>query len=100
MIFTVDFPVAYNDIPAGDAVVLVRSGDSVLGAALPPLDGPTVALVPNPKNRFATLLVVGGRNDEELLAAARALASSATAFSGARVNVTPWRSRRNSSTPR
>lgn len=84
-----DFPVAYNDIPAGDAVVLVRSGDSVLGAALPPLDGPTVALVPNPKNRFATLLVVGGRNDEELLAAARALASSATAFSGARVNVTP-----------
>lgn len=84
-----NFPVAYNDIPAGDAVVLVRGGDTAFGAALPPLDGPTIALIPNPKNRFATLLVVGGRNDEELLAAARALASSSKAFSGGRVMVTP-----------
>ena len=84
-----NFPVAFNDLPTTDAVVLAHSGVGPLGAALPPLDGPTVALIPNPKNRFATLLVIAGRNDEELLAAARSLASSSTAFSGARVAVTP-----------
>lgn len=82
------FPVSLSDIPATDAVLLVRNGGAAI-PGLPALDGPTVTLVANPKNRFATLLVIGGRNDEELLAAARALASSPTAFSGGRALVTP-----------
>jgi cellulose synthase (UDP-forming) len=83
------FPVSLGDLPAGDGVVFVRGAAPALGAALPPLDGPTVALVPNPKDRYSTLLVIAGRNDDELLAAARALAASPNAFSGARAGVTP-----------
>jgi cellulose synthase (UDP-forming) len=83
------FPVSLYDLPAGDGVVLVRGQPGPLAAALPSIDGPMIALIPNPKNRFATLLVIAGRNDDEVLAAARALAASSSAFSGARAVVTP-----------
>jgi cellulose synthase (UDP-forming) len=81
------FPVNLGSLPDGDGIVLAHGG--ALAGVLPPIDGPTVALVPNPKNRYATLLLVAGRNDDELLAAARSLAAAPNAFSGAHAGVTP-----------
>ncbi len=80
------FPVAASPPEQGSAVVILAGGDG--GAApdlpgLPPLDGPTLALIPNPRDPLGTLLVVAGRDGGEAVAAATALAAGSRALSGA-----------------
>ena len=83
------FPVSMGALPDTDAVVITHSGAALPGGALPDFGGPTVTLMPNPRNPYASLLVIGGRSDDETLAAARALASASSGLSGARTVVTP-----------
>ena len=74
------FPVSRTPPASGNAVVLVSGQDAQ--AYLPRIDGPTVALLPNPTDPFGTLLVVAGRSDQELGVAATALATNRVGFTG------------------
>ncbi len=53
----------------------------------PPVTGPVVQLVDHPANPYVKLLVVWGRNDADLLVAARALATGGKLMRGARVEI-------------
>lgn len=74
------FPVSRTPPALGQAVVLVSGPDAQ--AYLPRIDGPTVALLPNPSDPFGTLLVIAGRTDQELGVAATALATNRAGFTG------------------
>lgn len=54
------FPVS-RAIPArGDAVLLAVGADGASGGTLPQIEGPTLAVVPNPNDGLGTVLVIGG----------------------------------------
>lgn len=77
-----DFPVLYGNIPPRNAVVFATAADQIPGLALPPITGPTVAMVTNPFNAWGKLLLVLGRNASELKAAAYTIAAGSTTLTG------------------
>jgi cellulose synthase (UDP-forming) len=76
------FPVSFTLPQRGNAVVIAGGPETIPGLALPRFDGPTLALVPNPTDRFGLILVVGGRTGEEAAQAAVVLAGSKEALAG------------------
>ncbi|MXP62256.1 UDP-forming cellulose synthase catalytic subunit [Roseomonas sp. M0104] len=76
------FPVSTSVPLRGDAMVLVAGSETVPGLALPRMEGPTLAVVPNPSDPESLLLVVGGRSSAEAAVAAQALAVGKHALSG------------------
>ncbi|OYW08751.1 MAG: hypothetical protein B7Z53_04190, partial [Rhodospirillales bacterium 12-71-4] len=76
------FPVSFTLPQRGNAVVVAGGQESVPGLALPRFDGPTLALVPNPTDRFGLILVIGGRSGQEAQQAAVVLAGSKEALAG------------------
>ncbi|KAF1686577.1 cellulose synthase regulator BcsB [Pseudoxanthomonas broegbernensis] len=69
------FPVAIDTLPLeGNAVVVATPRNPPAGLALPEIAGPTVAVMANPQDADGKLLLVLGRDDEELRIAASALA--------------------------
>ncbi|PZR37488.1 MAG: cellulose synthase catalytic subunit (UDP-forming) [Caulobacter segnis] len=83
------FPVLFGDLPEGNAVVLARGGSQIGGWTAPDASGPVISLVRNPRNAYATLLVISGGSDEDVLAAARVLASAPKSLSGQSAQVSP-----------
>ncbi|MCK8784319.1 UDP-forming cellulose synthase catalytic subunit [Roseomonas sp. NAR14] len=77
-----DFPVQPSVPPQGNAVVLATGPDSVPGVALPRVEGPTLALVPNPNDPEGLLLVIAGRSAAEAATAAAALVAGNQALAG------------------
>ena len=77
-----NFPVQASLPDRGNAVVMAIGPDSVPGVTLPRFDGPTLALVQNPRDQFGLLLVIGGRSGAEAVTAASALAVGREALSG------------------
>ncbi len=76
------FPVS-RTIPArGNAVLLTMNGDGAPGLSLPRIEGPTLAVLPNPNDGFGTVLVIGGRTEAEAATAALALATGRGGLSG------------------
>jgi cellulose synthase (UDP-forming) len=76
----VSFPVS-GDVPAtGNAVAIGVVGHlppgiaKAVSAGTVSVTGPTLAEIANPNDPFGTILIVTGRNDDELAAAARGLA--------------------------
>ena len=70
----IHFPVV-DDIPAeGNTVMVVVGSDPRATPGMPQLNGPTLAMIPSPSDPLSSVLVVGGRNGEEAVAAANALA--------------------------
>src|SRR5690606_5656220 len=67
------FPVSFGDVPESNAIVFATADARPSGLSLPQVQGPTLAIVANPYNELSRLLLVLGRNDEELQAAARTL---------------------------
>ncbi|MCR5876551.1 UDP-forming cellulose synthase catalytic subunit [Phenylobacterium sp. J426] len=96
------FPVSYGALPPGDGVVVARAGAQVGGWTAPPVSGPSVSLVRNPNNPYATLLVVSGPSDADVLSAARVLAAAPKSLSGqsALVSPLPFAKRRPYDAPR
>lgn len=85
------FPVS-TGLPDRGHAVLVATPDSVpAGLELPALAGPTIALLPNPRDAAGTLLLIAGRNASEAAAAATALALAPQILSGQSATVTPQR---------
>jgi len=84
-----------GQLPQGNAVVFLRAGASLPGVDVP-VTGPGATLVRNPVDASGTLLVLTGRNDDEIRLAAGALASghgvvggAHMAFDGARIPTWP-----------
>lgn len=76
------FPVVQDRVPEENAVVLAMPGSVVPGLTLPDIKGPTLAVVPNPASEKHKLLLIMGRDENELLSAATTLAVGAQALSG------------------
>ncbi len=76
------FPVA-RVLPArGNAVLFAVGADSAPDVALPRIEGPTLAVLPNPNDAFGSVLVIGGRTEAEAATAALALATGRGGLSG------------------
>lgn len=76
------FPTSLDTVPNGNAVIFATEAEKPSGLTIPPISGPTIAVVTNPNNSESKLLLVLGRNADELRAAADTLALGATALSG------------------
>ncbi len=76
------FPVV-TDVPSeGNAVLVVTGNDRPANVVLPPLNGPTLAVVPNPNDSTSSLLVIAGRTGPEAMAAAATLTLGGRTLSG------------------
>ena len=76
------FPTSLDTIPDGNAVVFATKDEKPAGITLPDITGPTIAVIANPNNAEAKLLLVLGRDAKELAAAADTLTLGAQALSG------------------
>lgn len=74
-----------GSLPRGNAIVFLKSGESLPGLDIDPAQGPTAAVVRNPADANSNLLVLMGRNDGELRLAASAVALGKGVFGGARM---------------
>lgn len=81
------FPAMLNALPEGNAVVFATPNDAPAGLVLPRIDGATLAIVDNPNNSLAKLLLVMGRDPAELARAAQALTLGGVTLSGSRIQI-------------
>ncbi|MBR0682411.1 cellulose biosynthesis cyclic di-GMP-binding regulatory protein BcsB, partial [Roseomonas eburnea] len=81
------FPVSASLPETGHAVVLATPQDLPAGLELPPVNGPTVAVVPNPRDPASVLLLLSGRNPAEVATAAMSLALAPQLLSGTSATV-------------
>ncbi len=88
------FPASIGQVPAqGNAVLLVLgTPPTAEGLGLSSAQGPVVSIIPNPNDPLGKLLVVQGRDGNELKMAATALAVGASALSGARAEILEFKS--------
>ncbi|WP_052402519.1 UDP-forming cellulose synthase catalytic subunit [Muricoccus aerilatus] len=96
------FPVSAVVPARGNAIVVATGPDSVPGLALPRMEGPTLAILPNPNDANSLLLLVGGRTGAEAATAAQVLATAKEGLSGesATVQVTELPARQPYDAPR
>jgi cellulose synthase (UDP-forming) len=78
------FPPLYGALPTGNAVVFLTQGTRIAGVDLAP-NGPSAAMVPNPRDALGMLLVIMGRDASELRLAAAAVATARGVFGGSRM---------------
>jgi cellulose synthase (UDP-forming) len=76
------FPVSSELPREGNAVMVGLARDIPAALNVPPIHGPVVALVANPTDPLATILVVAGRNSAEVLEAANTLSLGSRILSG------------------
>ncbi len=86
---TVHFPVVYGQVPPHNAVVFADN-DHRPGFLqdYPRVDAPTIDMISAPDDPYRKLLLVLGRNPDDLLTAARALAMGGPLLRGQSVEVT------------
>lgn len=85
------FPVARGALPAGKhAVVFAMPDTAIAGLALPPIEGPALAVVDHPGDATHKLLLVMGRNPAELRTASSALTLNSRAMAGASAVITSY----------
>lgn len=83
------FPVLYNQLPESHAVVFATNDHRPdFLRTLPPVNGPTVQMMSHPDNPYVKLLVVMGRNDQDLAQAVTGIAQGNILFRGQQVAVT------------
>ena len=80
-----NFPPLYGRLPTGNAIVFMTQGSRIDGLDFNP-DGPSAAMVRNPRDPLGMLLVVMGRDTRELALAAAAVSSGRGVFGGSRMN--------------
>jgi hypothetical protein len=83
------FPSYLNEIPAQDAIVLATAQDRIDGIELPSVSEgrATIAMVENPHNPNARLLLVVGRDETALVEAAQALTLGKVPLAGSSQSV-------------
>lgn len=80
------FKPVVGSIPRGNAIVFLKGGQSIPGLNIAGPSGPSAAAVRNPNDPNGTLLVIMGRNDDELRTAAAAIALGRGVFGGSRMS--------------
>lgn len=85
----IDFPVYYNEQPSDQNFVAFVTNDSRPDFLkfLPKVNAPTVSVVDAPNTMFAKILVIAGRNEDDLLTAARYLAAQDKGIAGGLVTI-------------
>jgi len=81
------FPVLLDSLPKGNGVIMVVGNTAPAGLNLPAISGAGLAVVTNPLNPNAKLLVIMGRDAKELDLAAQALALGKATLNGSYVGV-------------
>ncbi len=76
------FPVTTTPPSDGNAVVIVTGSEQPSGVVMPPVNGPTLAVVANPNDTYSSLLIIAGRTGQEALAAAISLSLGSRALHG------------------
>lgn len=66
----ITFPVLRNDLPEKNGIVFAHPGETIAGLTVPDVTGPTLQMVDNPVNPVYKLMLVTGKNDDELRQAA------------------------------
>lgn len=84
-----NFPVRAEAPPEGNAVMVVVAGEGRGANYLPPINGPLVAVIPNPNDPLASILLVAGRNGEEVVTAATTLVLGSRGLGGDQASVQP-----------
>lgn len=77
------FPVSTEQLPAqGNAIVMLVGESKVAGFETGLVDGPTLSVHTNPNDPYGKLLVIAGRDSEQLKQAALALVSGSRVLTG------------------
>ncbi|NDL64630.1 cellulose biosynthesis cyclic di-GMP-binding regulatory protein BcsB [Enterobacteriales bacterium SAP-6] len=71
-----DFPVHLNQLPPQNGILFGEPGEKIADITLPQVTGPTLQMIDNPLNPVYKLLLVVGRNGNEMRQAAYRLISS------------------------
>lgn len=83
-----DFPVLFDALPDRSAIVFATNDRRpAFLRDYPAVNAPTIAMIDHPDNAYQKLLVVFGRDDNDLLKAAQGIASGNILFRGDRVTV-------------
>lgn len=81
------FPTLINVLPKGNGIVMVTGSTAPANLGLPEISGPSIAVVDNPLNANAKLLVLMGRDTNELDVATQALTLGTATLTGGYVSV-------------
>ncbi|QLU22594.1 cellulose biosynthesis cyclic di-GMP-binding regulatory protein BcsB [Klebsiella oxytoca] len=82
------FPVQFNQLPDRNAIVFATNDKRPdFLREHPPVKAPTIEMIDHPDNPYVKLLVVFGRNDKDLLQAAKGIAQGNILFRGSSVTV-------------
>ncbi|MDO4936541.1 MAG: cellulose biosynthesis cyclic di-GMP-binding regulatory protein BcsB [Sutterellaceae bacterium] len=84
-----NFPVYNNEVPARNHFVVLATNDNRPDFlnSLPAFEGPQLVMVDAPESLFQKMLVVGGKTDEDVLTAARALTVRGQIFMGPKTDI-------------
>ena len=85
----IEFPVYYNEQPAEQNYVAFVTNDSRPDFLkfLPRVEAPAISIVDAPNSLYAKVLVIAGRNADDLLTAARYLATADAGIAGGMVTI-------------
>ncbi|WP_174510199.1 cellulose biosynthesis cyclic di-GMP-binding regulatory protein BcsB [Klebsiella oxytoca] len=82
------FPVLFNQLPERNAIVFATNDKRPdFLREHPPVKVPTIEMIDHPNNPYVKLLVVFGRDDKDLLLAAKGIAQGNILFRGSSVEV-------------
>ena len=82
------FPVQFNQLPDRNAVVFATNDKRPdFLREHPPVKAPTIEMIDHPDNPYVKLLVIFGRDDKDLLQAAKGIAQGNILFRGSSVTV-------------
>jgi hypothetical protein len=82
------FPVSLEQLPEkGHAIVMIAGRASIVGIEVPEDGSPTLSMIANPNDPYGKLLVIAGRDSEQLKQAALALVSGSRAMAGSSARV-------------
>lgn len=82
------FPVLYNQLPAQHGVVFATNSQRPdFLKDYPPVKAPTVEIISHPNNPYVKLLLILGRDDNDLITAAQGIAQGNILFRGQNVTV-------------
>ena len=89
----IDFPVHYGEAPADGHYVVFATNESrpEFIRDYPQFEGPTIAMADAPESTYAKMLVIGGKNSDELITAVQALATSPELLTGRAVRITGFK---------
>ncbi|XTZ40426.1 cellulose biosynthesis cyclic di-GMP-binding regulatory protein BcsB [Salmonella enterica] len=82
------FPVSYDQLPDSNAIIFATNDKRPnFLSNMPAVKGPTISMVNHPNNPYVKLLVVAGRDDKDLVQAAKGIAQGNVLFRGDSVTV-------------